>query len=41
MTYKEEKKSKLGTVLWVLAFIAVLIVAWLYIYGKSIHDGLA
>ena len=39
--YKEEKKSRLGNVLWVLAIIAVAVVVFLYLYGKTIHDGLS
>lgn len=37
--YKEEKKSRLGKVLWILAILAVAAVVLLYLYGKTIHDG--
>lgn len=39
--YKEERKSRLSTVLWVLTILAILAVAALYLYGKTIHDGLS
>jgi hypothetical protein len=38
--YKEEK-SRLSSALWVLAIIAVAAVVFLYLYGKTIHDGLS
>lgn len=41
ITYRQEKKSSLSTVLWTLAMVAVIVVIGLYIYGKTIHDSLA
>lgn len=40
MMYKEGKSSRWNMVLWVIAILAIGAVTGLYLYGKTIHDGL-
>lgn len=39
--YKEKKSSRFLVVLWIFAVFAIAIVIGLFIYGKTIYEGLS
>ncbi len=39
--YPKQKMSKVMVVLWALAVIAIAVVIGLFLWGKTIHDGLS